>query len=53
MDRADEFCQEGELLTLAPTELEREFRLWFLREFIEQAEGVPPKPWTGPLAPDF
>jgi hypothetical protein len=53
MERADEFCREGQLLTLASIPVEREFRLWFLREFIDQAEGAPPTPWGGPLDADF
>jgi hypothetical protein len=53
MERADEFCRDGQLLTLASTSLEREFRLWFLHEFMDQADGQPPKPWAGPLTPDF
>jgi hypothetical protein len=53
MERADEFCRDGQLLTLAPVPVEREFRLWFLQEFIDQAAGKPPTPWDGPLDADI
>lgn len=52
MERADEFCREGQMLTLAATPLERDFRLWFLQEFTRQADGMPPTPWRGPLEAD-
>jgi hypothetical protein len=52
MERADEFCREGQMLTVASTPLERDFRLWFLQEFTRQAGGMPPIPWRGPLDGD-
>jgi hypothetical protein len=50
MEQADMFCRDEQVLTLAATPLEREFRLWFLAEFTSQADGQPPRPWRGPLA---
>lgn len=42
---ADEYCRDGQLMTLAtPPELVA-FRQWFLGEFIRQAEGEPPRSW--------
>ena len=44
---ADDYCREGEvLLTLAtPDELVR-YRNWFLEEFVRQAAGDAPTPWS-------
>lgn len=45
LDEADEFCRNGDLLTLAtPSELVR-YRHWFLEEFERQVAGQPPIPW--------
>jgi hypothetical protein len=52
LDEADEFCREGDLLTLATPPEVLEFRRWYLSEFTNQVEGRPPVPWsdwtTGP-----
>jgi hypothetical protein len=53
MEQADEFCRDGQMLTLAATPLERDFRTWFTQEFISQADGLPPVPWSGLLVPDY
>ncbi len=45
LSRADEYCRQGELLTVAPPPDAVAFRNWFLREFAVQIEGVPPTPW--------
>ena len=42
---ADEYCRTGGLLTLAPTDEMRSFWLWFLSEFVRQAEGESPRSW--------
>lgn len=43
---ADEYCQAGDLMTLAtPPDVVR-YREWFLNEFIRQVEGAEPLPWT-------
>jgi hypothetical protein len=52
MERADQFCRDGQMLTMASTPVSRDFRLWFLQEFTRQADGEPPTPWRGPLDPD-
>jgi hypothetical protein len=44
---ADDFCREGDLLTVAMPPDCREFREWFLSEFVRQIDGQPPTPWTG------
>ena len=45
LEEADEFCQQGDLLTLAtPPELVR-FRRWFLGEFVRQINGGEPVAW--------
>jgi hypothetical protein len=46
---ADDFCREGDLLTIAMPPDCREFREWFLNEFVRQIAGEPPTPWTGPV----
>jgi hypothetical protein len=42
---ADEYCKEGELLTVAPPAEAVRFRDWYLREFVAQIDGQPPIPW--------
>jgi hypothetical protein len=44
----DEYCRQGDLLTLAPPPDAVAFREWFLLEFVNQVHGRPPTPW-----PDF
>jgi hypothetical protein len=46
LTRADEFCRQGELLTVAPPPDAVAFRNWFLREFAVQIAGAPPTPWA-------
>lgn len=42
LDAADDFCRNGQLLTLAATPEQRAFRWWFLLEFPRQQHGQPP-----------
>jgi hypothetical protein len=49
LDEADEFCREGDLLTLATPPDQLAFRRWFLHEFVTQLTGGAPTPWPGPL----
>lgn len=45
LDEADEFCRNGDLLTLAtPAEI-RAFRAWCLDEVVRQLDGRPPTAW--------
>lgn len=46
LDEVDEFCEQGDLLTLATPEEGRAYRRWFLGEFIDQLTGAPPTPWS-------
>ncbi len=46
LDEADEFCRTGDLLTLASPPEAVAFRRWFLGEFVRQAAGDPPTPWS-------
>lgn len=46
LDEVDEYCREGDLLTLAPHEGIVAFRRWFLGEFVRQPRGEPPRPWS-------
>ena len=43
---ADEYCRQGELLTLAPPPEAVRFRDWYLGEFVRQIDGLPPTPWV-------
>jgi hypothetical protein len=52
MEQADRFCQDEQLLTVAATPAERQFRAWFIEQFTAQAEGADPTPWDGPLLPE-
>ena len=50
LDAADEYCAGGrELMTLVSPGDQRDFRHWYLGEFIRQIAGEAPQPWTGPL----
>jgi hypothetical protein len=42
---ADEFCRQGELLTLEAAPEFVEFREWFLGEIVRQLGGGTPTPW--------
>ena len=42
---ADEYCRDGELLTVSPPPEAVRFRDWYLQEFIGQIDGEPPTPW--------
>ncbi|MCW2716133.1 MAG: hypothetical protein JWN88_3180 [Frankiales bacterium] len=49
LEEADEFCRQGQLLTLAtPPELVA-YRQWYLDNFVTQCAGGDPIPWSGPL----
>jgi hypothetical protein len=48
---ADEFCRNGELLTLAASPEFVAFRNWFLGEIVRQLDGDPPTPWPNGSAP--
>jgi len=46
MDETDDWCERGELLTLASPPEQRRFRRWFFGEMERQVEGGAPTPWT-------
>lgn len=46
LDMADEFCRSQRLLSLARTPEQREFQQWLLGEYIHQAHGAAPVPWS-------
>jgi hypothetical protein len=50
LEEADDFCREGDLITLAVPEECRELRRWFFGEIVDQANGAAPTPWNGPNA---
>lgn len=45
--RADEFCRSERLLTMASEPELVALRNWYLEEFIRQAAGEEPTPWSG------
>ena len=45
LDLADEFCRAERLLSLARSSEQRTFQVWFLGEFVRQANGEPPLSW--------
>ena len=45
LDEIDDYCQSGELLTLATPPEIREFRRWYLHEMARQADGDAPTSW--------
>ena len=45
IDEIDEYCREGQLLTLATPPDIREFWRWSFYEFVRQIDGEPPIPW--------
>lgn len=45
LDEAVEYCRQGDLLTLAPSEEHIAFRRWFLGEFVRQIRGEQPVSW--------
>lgn len=49
LDEADDFCRDGQLLTLATPPEIVEYRRWYLDNFIGQCAGGPPVPWSGSL----
>ena len=47
LDAADDYCREGAvLLTLATPDDLLAYRRWFLEEFVRQANGDAPRPWS-------
>jgi anti-anti-sigma factor len=47
LDEVDDYCREGEhLLTMVTPPEALKYRRWFLSEFIHQADGAAPTPWT-------
>jgi hypothetical protein len=47
---ADQYCRDGDLLTMAPPPDAVAFRDWFLLEFVRQVDGLPPVPWPDYIA---
>src|SRR4051794_40694536 len=51
LDEADAFCRAGgHLVTLESSEEAKQFRTWFLMEFIRQGDGEQPRSWPEYLA---
>lgn len=47
LERADQFCREQRLLSLAGTAQQQSLQRWYLGEFIRQGAGEAPTPWPG------
>ncbi len=50
LQKADEFCRDQKLLTLASSPQQIALQEWYLGEFARQASGQEPTPWPGSLA---
>jgi len=50
LDVADEFCRQERLLALARSDEQVAFQRWFLGEYLRQAAGAAPTPWTAGAA---
>ena len=51
LDAADDYCRAGDvLLTMATPDELVAYRRWFLDEFVRQASGEPPQPWSASRA---
>lgn len=49
LDELDQFCRDGDLLTLVTPPDLLVYRRWFLEEFVAQIRDArDPRPWTGP-----
>jgi len=46
LEVADEFARQHRLLALARTPEQVTFQRWFLGEYVRQADGAPPVPWS-------
>jgi hypothetical protein len=46
LDEVDEFCRRGGMLALETPPEALAYRRWFLGEFVRQAAGEEPQPWT-------
>jgi hypothetical protein len=53
IEQADQFCRDGQMLTMALATQERDFLWWFIDEISDQAAGSAPSPWPGSTDPDF
>lgn len=47
LEEADRFCRDQRLLTLAASPQQLALQRWYLGEFVRQAAGEEPAPWTG------
>lgn len=45
LDEVDDYCRQGDLLTLATPPESLAYRRWFLGEFVAQISGASPTPW--------
>ena len=53
LDEVDEYCRQGDLLTLVTPPDSLVFRRWVLGEFVAQIrDGASPQPWTDELLSD-
>ena len=48
MDAVDEYCRNGDLLTLERSEQSRRLFDWTSEQLVRQYEGGDPTPWPGP-----
>lgn len=46
LEEVDDYCRNGDLLTLAPTQEALRLRGWYLSQFIDQINGAEPVPYS-------
>ena len=47
LEKADDFCRDEKLLSLAASPQQMALQRWYLGEFAQQAAGEEPTPWSG------
>ena len=52
LDLADAFCRNERLLTLARSDAQVVFQAWLFGEFVRQANGEEPRPWSDDAVSD-
>lgn len=51
LERADEYCRNGDLLTLEASDEVKQLRKWYYGEMTRQARGAEPHPWRAGVPP--
>jgi hypothetical protein len=52
LERADRFCRDQSLLTVAATPQQLQLMRWYSDQFVRQGAGREPTPWPGSTVVD-